>query len=81
MPFSLSDGERQGVVSQEDVSSLRAGAATGSSQRYGRDIPGSVPGRLNKASHNLLAGGGSCLRFIKRNATCVKHTKTRYACT
>lgn len=52
---------------------------------------GSVPGHYNKASGNLVAGGGrvwwgrgSCLQFIK-SATYVKHNKvqqnkTRHAC-
>ena len=54
-------------------------------QAYLRDIAGLVPDNCNKveyhnqASHNLFAGGGSCLQFVK-NAISMKQNKTRPAC-
>lgn len=54
-------------------------------QAYLKDIAGSVPDHCdrveycNQASHNLSAGRGSHLQFVK-NAVSVKQNETRHAC-
>lgn len=48
--------------------------STISMYRHASGASGSAPHYHNEVSHNLFAGGGSCLPFVK-NATPVKHNK------
>ena len=52
-------------------------------QAYFRDIVGLVPDHHKKVSHNLFAGGGSCLQFVKTATSMkcneAKHNKRRHA--
>lgn len=53
------------------------GHRNSSAYMHASEIAGSVPEHRNKVSHNLFAGGGSCLQF-KENTTPVKCNKVKH---